>query len=669
LVANAGRPERLGASLRPDGVDFALYSAAASEIFVSIFDHEGHEELARLQLEGPQDHVFFGHVEGAREGTRYGFYADGVYEPKQGLYFDPQKLLVDPYAKRLDRAFVHDRRLSLARGKSGDTARLVPKGIVVAPLPAAPKPLPVAPGGTVYEVNLRAFTMLHPGVPEEKRGTVAGLMEPVIVKHFVSLGINALELMPVAAWIDERHLPALGLGNAWGYNPIGFFAPDPRLMPGGIGDLRALCDLYREHDIAIIADVVFNHTGESDAAGAVLCLKGLDAKTYYRHQRENGALKLVNDTGCGNTLRCDHPVVQNLVLEALRYWAETGGVSGFRFDLAPVLGRSDAGFSPGAELLNAMRADPVVSDCLLIAEPWDPGPDGYQLGRFGAPFLEWNDKYRDDVRRFWRTDKRAIGALATRLAGSADIFEKTRRGPSAGVNFLAAHDGFTLYDLVSYARKHNEANGENNRDGHDDNLSWNNGVEGKTSNEEIMAARKADVMALLATLYFSRGTLMLAQGDELGRSQNGNNNAYAQDNAITWLDWENADMELAQYVGRLQKFRQNHPAISSDRFLSGNEQEGVRDVVWRHPDGREMGETDWHQENAGILGMHLRQKGDEVLIWFNRGHAPVIARLPSNATGESWRAGLSSAAHEAGIEGATITLPARSVVALIPAYC
>ncbi len=667
MVANAARPERLGATPRPGGVDFALYSEAASKVFVSIFDHEGREELARLELEGPQDHVFFGHIEGATEGTRYGFRTDGAFEPEQGLYFDPQKLLVDPYAKRLDRAFVHDRRLSLARGKSGDTAQLVPKGIVVAPEPAAPKPMKVAPGGTVYEVNLRGFTRLHPGVPENKRGTVAGLMEPVIVEHFVSLGVSALELMPVAAWIDERHLPALGLSNAWGYNPIGFFAPDPRLMPGGIADLRALTDLYREHDIAIILDVVYNHTGESDAAGAVLCLKGLDAKTYYRHQRENGALKLVNDTGCGNTLRCDHPAVQTMVLEALRYWTEAGGVSGFRFDLAPVLGRSDAGFSPDAALLTAMHNDPTISDCLLIAEPWDPGPDGYQLGRFGAPFLEWNDRYRDGVRRFWRGGSHAIADLATRLAGSSDIFAKTRNSPSAGVNFLAAHDGFTLYDLVSHARKHNEANGENNRDGHDDNLSWNNGVEGKTSNEEIISARKADVRALLATLYLSRGTLMLAQGDELGRSQNGNNNAYAQDNTITWLEWKNADMQLARYVGRLQKFRNSHRAISSDRFLSGNEQEGARDVVWRHPDGHEMVEADWHQEDAGVLGVHLRQKDDEVLIWFNRRREPAIARLPASATGKSWRCGLSSTAHKVSVRGSKITLPPRSVVALIPA--
>ncbi len=665
IVANRGKSEPLGANLAPGGANFALYSEAASAVFISIFDEKGEHEVARLQLEKGRDNVFFGFVAGVKAGTRYGVRADGVYDPKQGLYFDPQKLLVDPYAKRMDRAYVHDQRLTLGRGKSGDTAKLVPKGIVCAPHRKAPPPLKAKPSGLIYEVNVRALTMLHPKVAPEKRGTIAGLMEPAIVEHFVALGVGVIELMPLAAFIDERHLPPLGLRNIWGYNPIGFFAPDPRLMAGGIDELLALTDLYRKHNIATIVDVVYNHSGESDKYGAVLSFKGLDAKTYYRHQEVNGELVLVNDTGCGNTLRCNHKIVQDIVLQSLRHWVEAGGVSGFRFDLAPILGRDENGFSPDSELLKAIRNDPVLGECLLIVEPWDPGPDGYHLGRFGAPFLEWNDRYRDDVRAFWRGDKHKIGDLATRLAGSSDIFEQGRKSPAAGVNFLAAHDGFTLADLVSYKQKHNEANGENNRDGHNHNLSWNNGVEGESKDGEIIAARKTDVRALLATLYFSRGTLMLGQGDELWRSQKGNNNAYAQDNEITWINWQHANLELADYVAELQKLRTLHKAIHSERFLSGIGENGVRDVVWRHPLGHEMDEAGWHQENGDVLGMHLIEENDEILLWFNRSHKEVPAYLSPPGSKKSWRIVFCSALDRAQLKGGQIILAARSVVALV----
>ncbi|VAW16883.1 Limit dextrin alpha-1,6-maltotetraose-hydrolase [hydrothermal vent metagenome] len=666
LEADMGQPEPLGATLTPRGANFALYSQAASAVFVSIFDEDGQKEVARFKLEGPRGNIFFGFIKGVKAGTRYGVRAEGEFDPDQGLYFDPEKLLVDPYARMIDRAYVHDKRLTLGRGQSGDTAKLVPKGIVCASSHDAREPMKISPAGLIYEVNVRSFTRLHPEVPEKKRGTLAALMEPAIVDYFVSLGVGALELMPLAAFIDERHLPELGLHNIWGYNPIGFFAPDPRLMPGGICELRALSDLYRRHDIAIILDVVYNHSGESDRDGAVLSFKGLDAKTYYRHQEVDGRLELVNDTGCGNTLRCNHQIVIDMVLGALRYWLEAGGVSGFRFDLAPILGRNENGFSPDAELLSSIKSDPVISKCCLIVEPWDPGPDGYQLGRFGAPFLEWNDKYRDDVRGFWRGDQYKIGDLATRLAGSSDIFEQTRKTPAAGVNFLAAHDGFTLYDLVSYEHKHNQANGENNRDGHGDNLSWNNGVEGETADREIITLRKNDVRALLATLFFSRGTLMVGQGDELGRSQKGNNNAYAQDNETGWINWENADFELARYVAQLQEFRTNHPAINSNRFLSGIGENGMRDVVWLHPLGHEMDEAGWYQERADVLGMHLIEKADEVLLWFNRGHKAARAHLRSPITGKSWRAALCSCLSGVRVNGAQIMLPERSVVALVP---
>jgi len=666
LIANGRRTASLGATLTPEGCDFALYSETASAVSVSVFDDEGQHEVARIKLNGPRNNVFSANIAGIKAGTRYGVRADGEFDPGQGLYFDPEKLLVDPYAKRLDRAFVHDQRLTLGRGKSGDTAKLVPKGIVCAPKHNAPKPMKFAPDGLIYELNVRSFTRLHPEVAPENRGTIAGLMEPAIVEHFVSLGVGAIEMMPLAAFVDERHLPALGLSNAWGYNPIGLFAPDTRLMPGGIDQLLALTDLYRAHGIAIIMDVVYNHSGESDRNGAVLSFKGLDAKTYYRHHEVDGELVLVNDTGCGNTLRCEHEVVKDLVLASLRHWVEAGGVSGFRFDLAPVLGRDGNGFSPDAALLKAIKSDNVISNCRLIVEPWDPGPDGYQLGRFGASFSEWNDRYRDDVRGFWRGDRHKIGDLATRLAGSSDIFEQRGKTPAAGVNFLAIHDGFTLRDVVSYKQKHNEANGEDNRDGHNNNLSWNNGVEGGISDREITGRRKTDMRALLATLFFSRGSVMLAQGDELWRTQKGNNNAYAQDNEITWLNWENTDLELVEYVAELQKLRTTHKAISSNRFLSGIEENGERDVVWWHPLGHEMDEAGWHQQDADVLGMHLIEHADEILIWFNRSHEAVHAHLGAPAKGEGWRAVFNSTSRGASVQGAGIILPPRSVVSLVP---
>jgi glycogen operon protein len=661
LVPNGGSITHLGATVTEVGVNFAVYSESATNIWVSIYDEQD-QETDRFELDVHQDNIRAGLVAGLTAGTRYGLRADGPYDPDQGYFFDPMKLLVDPYAKRLDRVFVRSPRLRLDRAEAVDTAPLIPKAIVVGLGNENILPRKKAPG-LFYEMNVRGYTMRHPSVQGPLRGTIAALTTQRVIDHLKYIGVDTLQLMPTAAWIDEGHLPVLGLTNAWGYNPVAYSAIDPRLAPRGPQELRVMTDLYRKNGISVILDVVYNHTGESDAQGPMLSLMGLDAKTYYRFVEVDGKQHLVNDTGTGNTLRCDHPATQRLVIDSLRYWVEEMGVSGFRFDLATVLGR-DPGFNPNAEMLKKIKADPVLSQCILVAEPWDPGPGGYALGQFGKEFREHNDTYRDDIREFWRGENGKIGALAGKVAGSAEIFNFAGRKPSHGVNLLAVHDGFTLRDLVSYQDKHNEANGESNRDGHSHNASWNCGVEGETDDEGIIAARKRDVRALLATLFLSRGVPLLQQGDEMFRSQHGNNNAYAQDNEITWLDWENADGDLVDFVSALTKFRKAHQTLTHDHFLSGQEKAGIRDVVWLHPDGREMNDGDWNDSGASVLGMHLRHKDDEVLVWFNRRVEPVVARLPDGG----WQVGiLSDNTASVPVADGTATLSPRSVVALVRA--
>ncbi|KKC37255.1 glycogen debranching protein [Devosia epidermidihirudinis] len=661
LVPNGGSIQHLGATLTEVGVNFAVYSESATAIWVSLFDEQD-QETDRFELDVHQDNIRAGLIEGIGAGTRYGLRADGEYNPDQGYFFDPMKLLVDPYAKRLDRVFVRSPRLRLDRAEAVDTAPLIPKAIVVSDSGENILPRKKAPG-MFYEMNVRGYTMRHPSVQGPLRGTIAALTTQRVIDHLKYIGVDTLQLMPTAAWIDEGHLPVLGLTNAWGYNPVAYSAIDPRLAPRGPQELRNMTDLYRKNGISVILDVVYNHTGESDANGPMLSLMGLDAKTYYRFVEVDGKQHLVNDTGTGNTLRCDHPATQRLVIDSLRYWVEEMGVSGFRFDLATVLGR-DPGFNPNAIMLEKIKADPVLSKCILVAEPWDPGPGGYALGQFGKEFKEHNDTFRDDVREFWRGEDGKIGALAGKVAGSAEIFNFNGRKPSHGVNMLAVHDGFTLRDLVSYTDKHNEANGEENRDGHSHNASWNCGVEGETDDAGIVAARKRDVRALLATLFVARGVPLLQQGDEMFRTQGGNNNAYAQDNEITWLDWENSDGDLVDFVAAAMNFRKEHLALTHDHFLTGQDKAGVRDVVWLHPDGREMNQGDWDYSGASVLGMQLRHKDDEVLIWFNRKVEPVVARLPEG----HWAVGLQSDnSAEVGFSEGTATLTPRSVVALVRA--
>ena len=478
---------------------------------------------------------------------------------------------------------------------------------------------------------MRPFTMLHPDVPPEIRGTVAALAHPAIVAHLKRLGVGAVELMPITAWIDERHLAPLGLTNGWGYNPVAFMAPDPRLCPGGIAELAATVAALRVEGIGVILDVVFNHTGESDAGGPTLSLRGLDATAYFRHEPDG---RLVNDAGTGNTLACDQPATRRLVLDALRHFVAHAGVDGFRFDLAPVLGRTASGFDPEAELLEAIAADPLLADRVLIAEPWDIGPGGYQLGNFPPPWLEWNDRYRDRVRRFWRGDAHMLGAFGTALAGSSDVYP----GPATRtVNFIAAHDGFTLADLVAYRHKHNHANGEDGRDGHGENLSWNHGVEGATDDPAVFEARRRDLKALLSTLFASRGTIMLTAGDEFGHSQGGNNNAYAQDNPTTWLDWQGRDRDLEAVCAALGDLRRARPALSDPGLLSGETGPGgIPDVAWLTPTGRPKTAEDWDGARGPALAMVLGRGGDgRLAVLFNRSEHAVAFRLPARA-GHRW---------------------------------
>jgi glycogen operon protein len=476
-------------------------------------------------------------------GTRYGLRATGEWAPDHGLWFDPAKLLVDPRAVQLDRPFAYSPALS-AYGI--DTAALVPRAIMPGALPEAPRRPPCfRRGGLIYEVNVRGLTMLHPAVPEAQRGTVAALAHPAVLAHLEKLHVSAVELMPITAWIDERHLPPLGLSNAWGYNPVTMMALDPRLCPGGVAELRETVATLHARGIGVILDLVFNHTGESDVLGPILGFRGLD-NAAYAHAPDG---TLINDTGCGNTLDFANPAVRALVCDSLRHFVRHGGIDGFRFDLASVMARGP-GFAVDAPIFAEIAADPWLEDRVLIAEPWDIGPGGYQLGRFPANWLEWNDRFRDDVRRFWRGDC-GVGALATRIAGSSDVFGKVCRS----VQFLAAHDGFTLADTLAYAERHNHANGEDNRDGHGENFSWNNGVEGPADDTAIVDRRAALARAMLGTLFVSAGTIQITAGDEFGRSQRGNNNAYAQDNALTWIDWTTRDLPLEDHVAALAAWR------------------------------------------------------------------------------------------------------------------
>ncbi|MBO3762017.1 glycogen debranching protein GlgX [Ciceribacter sp. L1K22] len=627
-------PRQGGVSLTKTGADFLVWSHHAENIDLCLFDHTGEDEIARLPMQRTGGDLYQLHVEGVREGARYGYRAHGRYQPDHGFWFDPSKLLVDPYAKELDRPFAHDRRLSVF---GEDTASIVPKAIVTQDRPAKVVMPFFGPGSFIYEVGVKSFTRLHPDVPEAQRGTVAALAHPAVLAHLKRIGVDAVELMPIVAWIDERHLPPLGLTNGWGYNPIALMAIDPRLAPGGVKELRDTVAALHAEGIGVILDLVFNHTGESDRHGATLSLRGLDNLSCYRHLSDNPGV-LVNDTGCGNTLACDHLYIRRLIVDSLRHFVLNTGVDGFRFDLGPILGRTATGFHTSSRTLHAISSDEVLSDRILIAEPWDVGPGGYQLGNFPKPFLEWNDRARDTVRRYWRGDAHMTGQIATALAGSSDIFGKDEHTASRTVNFVAAHDGFTLLDLVSHSHKRNGKNGEDNRDGHDENFSWNNGVEGETQDRAVRNNRIRDVAALLSTLFASRGTIMLTAGDEFGRTQHGNNNAYCQDNEMTWLDWQHADQSLIDHTAFLSALRKRFDVFAGTDFFSGN-----ADVEWLTAEGTAMSVADWEAAEGSLLTMILatgdteRSKPARLAVVFNRSHDTLDVQLPSSATTKKWR--------------------------------
>ncbi len=591
----------LGARPDDNGTDFAVWSGAAERIELCLFrplDGDrakiaaSDDAVHRQQMQRGDDGIFRLSVDGVGPGTRYGYRADGRYDPKNGYWFDPSKLLVDPYAVAIDWPYRYRATMAAPRWQRTDTAPMMPKALVAAlPEPVRQSPPLFRPGGLIYELNVRAFTMLHPDIPEGLRGTVAALAHPAVIAHLKKIGVSAVELMPLTAWIDERHLGSLGLTNAWGYNPVTFMALDPRLAPGGVGELRRTVAALRQAGIGVLLDVVFNHTGESDIHGPTLSLRGLDANAYYRREADG---KLVNDTGTGNTLACDHPRVRELILASLRHFVLQAGVDGFRFDLAPVLGRDADGFSTRAETLRAIETDPVLADRILIAEPWDIGRDGYRLGEFSGRWLEWNDRFRDDARRFWRGDAGMTGVLATRLAGSSDVFGRDGATATRSINYIAAHDGLTLADIAAFKHKHNQANGEKNRDGHGENLSWNNGVEGSTADEKISAARRRDVAAMLASLFAARGAIMLTAGDEFGRTQGGNNNAYCQDNAVTWLDWAGRDRALEDWTAQLARIRAGS-GLEGLEFFQPPGGAGAPVVEWLGFDWRPMTEERWNE--------------------------------------------------------------------------
>lgn len=602
----------LGPIIGGGGTRFRVRSPDAAQLWLCLFDERDRETRLPMAREGE---CWVIDIPGVGEGARYGVRADGPYDPGAGLWFDPDKLLLDPYATAIDRPFVYDPALAARRGEGGDTAALMPKGVVVAPLSFLPKAPPVfRPGGLIYELQVRSFSLLHPDVPEAQRGTIAALGHPAVIEHLKRLHVGAVELMPINAWIDERHLGPLGLTNAWGYNPVSWFALDPRIAPGGMAELRAAAEALHEAGIGVILDMVYNHDGESDALGPTLSLRGLDARAAFRHEPDG---RLINDTGTGNSIDCNHPAMRGMILESLRHFVTQAGVDGFRFDLAPALGREATGFNPDAALLREMREDAVLGDRVMIAEPWDIGPGGYQLGRFGEGWLEWNDRYRDDMRRFWRGDQGMLGALATRLAGSSDVFGG---GPvTRTVNFLAAHDGFTLADVTAYEQRHNEANGEQNLDGHGENFSWNNGVEGPSDDPAIAEARRRDVMALLSTLFCSRGTIMLTAGDEFGRSQRGNNNAYAQDNAIGWIDWTGRDREVEAHAFALAALRAGREELSGTALLSDE------DVEWLDEFGQPLSVEQW--EDAGRRRLVVRYRRTGFAVCVNGASEPCRFRL------------------------------------------
>ncbi|TDV67637.1 glycogen debranching protein GlgX [Pseudomonas sp. LP_7_YM] len=658
-----GLPFPLGANWDGLGVNFAIFSANATKVELCLFDSSGETELERIELPEYTDEIFHGYLPDAHPGLVYGYRVYGPYDPKNGHRFNHNKLLIDPYAKQLvgelkwsEALFGYtighpDDDLSF---DERDSAPFVPKCKVIDPAYTwgRDQRVNVPWEKTVfYETHTRGFTMRHPAVPDELKGTFSGLKVDEVIQHIKGLGVSSVELLPIHAFVNDQHLLQKGMTNYWGYNTIAFFAPDPRFLAHGkIAEFKEMVAHMHQAGLEVILDVVYNHTAEGNERGPTLSMRGIDNASYYRLMPDDKRF-YINDSGTGNTLDLSHPCVLQMVTDSLRYWASEMHVDGFRFDLATILGRYHDGFDERHSFLVACRQDPVLRQVKLIAEPWDCGPGGYQVGHFAPGWAEWNDKFRDTVRAFWKGDEAQLADLASRLTASGNMFNQRGRRPYASVNFVTAHDGFTLHDLVSYNDKHNEDNDENNQDGSNDNRSWNHGVEGTTEDPEINALRLRQMRNFFATLLFSQGTPMIVAGDEFARTQHGNNNAYCQDSEIGWVNWEwdEDGKALHSFVQRLIKLRLKYPILRRGRFLVGdyNEELGVKDVTWLSPSGEEMTIEQWEDPNGRCLGMlmdgraqetGIRRRGSEatMLLIVNSHHDGVNFTLPEVPEGVHW---------------------------------
>ncbi len=693
----AGQPYPLGATWDGSGVNFAVFSAHADRIELCLFDPSGKRELERLNLPECTDQVWHGYLPNAKLGQLYGYRAHGPYEPQRGHRFNPAKLLLDPYAKKLAGALVWSDALYGYRVGSAkldlsydrrDSAPGMPKAVVCEQaMEWGDDRAPNVPWAktVIYEAHPRGLTMRRDDLRAPERGTFAALGDPRTIDHLLKLGITAIQLLPVHAIVQDRVLLAKKLRNYWGYNQLAYFVPEPRYLgEGGLREMRTAVRRLHAAGIEVLLDVVYNHTGEGSELGPTLSFRGLDHASYYRLV-PGDERHCINDTGCGNTVNVSHPRVLQLVMDSLRYWVQQFHVDGFRFDLSSTLGREPTGFDPGSGFFDAIRQDPVLNRVKLIAEPWDIGPGGYQLGRHPPGFSEWNDRFRDDVRRFWRGDIGLRPALAARLHGSADLFDHGSRRPSASLNFITAHDGYTLADLVSYQQKHNLANGEDNRDGHSDNHSCNWGEEGISGNAIINQQRGRIRRALLATLFAANGTPMLLAGDEFGQTQSGNNNAYCQDNRTSWLDWQLADSDEGRlqtaFVARLIAARKAHASLRAAAFLHGHSEplQSIADIAWFDERADAMTPDAWQDVHgrrvilrravladgeAGVRGGDGQV--DVSLLLVNGSHEEAPFRLPAPTL--AWRQLLDSAvpeAPEAALDTDIVNVAAHSVVLIV----
>jgi glycogen debranching enzyme GlgX len=672
----AGRPWPLGANFDGGGINFALFSSHATQVQLCVFDPTGHKELARLSLPEYTDQVWHGYLPDAQPGLVYGYRVFGPNNPDHGLRFNPHKLLIDPYAKKFVGAFRWTAaHFGFEREVPGrypsfdnrDNARDTLKAAVLHDdfdWGDDRHPQVALADSVLYEVHVKGYTMNHPGVPVQLRGTYLGFASEAAITHLQRLGVTAVSLLPVQQSISEHRLSEKGLSNYWGYNTIGFFAPDRRFaLDDPVREFKTMVQRLHAAGIEVILDVVYNHTAEGDHSGPTLCFRGIDNAAYY--WLRPGHLRFYeNYTGCGNSLRLTHPRTLQLVLDSLRYWVTEMHVDGFRFDLATTLGREDDGFDPRGGFFDCVRQDPVLARIKLIAESWDMGFGGYQVGRFPPGWSEWNDRFRDTSRAFWVREAAYRGAMAARIAGSSDIFKHDGRRPQASVNFVTAHDGFTLHDLVSYNAKHNGANGQENHDGTADNKSWNCGVEGPTDMLAVNTLRGRLKRSLLATLLLSQGTPMLLGGDELGRTQHGNNNAYCQDNDISWYQWQEEDVSLISFTSMLIALRRRYPQLRRSRWLTGYATAiGDKDIMWLNREGTEMTQAQWEEPGRHAFGFLLgadRPQDPKLLVFMNADATDWTFPLPTG----NWRMVLDTANPDAILPqsmSGTIDLKARTL--------